>query len=335
MQHHFPILIVGQGIAGTLLSFELWQKGIPFTVIDRMDKSCASIVSGAVLNPYSGKTLKGLSRRNLMYDIAKEKYEHIGQIINQQIVKPSPLLLFENKRENTNYVDSDTILKHFKRPNVVEYFEAVALVDNVKLIEAWQQWLSSHNLLLESNFDEKKMVLKADGVEYEDVFYSKIIFCNGVDAMQSDYFKALRFTTNRGDVLLLKIPDLPEQFVYQKDKVRLLPKGDGIFWCGSNYGWTYDSMLPNEVWKNETMAQLQDWLQCPFELLAHICAKRPTTAGQIPFVGWHPRLQHIGICNGLGTKGFSAGPMWIADFVEQSIVQNKASLYQNVLNKWL
>lgn len=329
-----PVLIVGQGIAGTLLSFELWQKGVPFLVMDLRDPGCASRTSGAVLNPYSGRTLKGIGRRSTMYDIAVRKYEQIGDLLRTQIVRPAPLLLF-GAEEPTVSFHNEAVQKNFTDTGNIQYFEAVALVENDKLIGSWRAFLQNRGLLWEFAFEEEKIGFEDGNISYDGIPYSKIVLCNGVAAMRSSLFAGLRFTENRGDVLMLQIPDLPEDLVYQKDKLRLLPKGDALFWCGSNYLWAYDNMVPDEVWKNKTLQQLHSWLKAPFELKAHLCAKRPTAAGQIPFIGRHPRHPKIFICNGLGTKGFSAGPMWIEDLIEASLLANKPSLYQQVLNKWL
>lgn len=334
MQNTLPVLIVGQGIAGTLLSFELWQQGIPFVVMDRWDPGCASQISGAVLNPYSGRTIKGISRRSAMYDIAVRKYEQIGDLLRTQVLRPAPLLLFE-PGEDPEAFQEEHVKKNFNHSNAVQYFGSVALVENDTLIATWRDFLLRKDLLWELDLEESRISFDGPDLLYDSIPYAKIVFCNGVAAMRSSLFAGLRFTENRGDVLILRIPDLPEHFVYQKDKIRLLPKGDALFWCGSNYLWTYDNMVPDELWKNDTLQQLHSWLKTPFELKAHLCAKRPTTAGQVPFIGRHPRHPGIFICNGLGTKGFSAGPMWVSDLVERSLLEDRPSMYQQVLDKWL
>jgi glycine/D-amino acid oxidase-like deaminating enzyme len=111
---------------------------------------------------------------------------------------------------------------------------------------------------------------------------------------------------------MLDIPGLPEDAIYHR-KLRLVPKGDHQFWCGSNYQWDFENILPDENWRKESEAELKSWLKIPSEIKNHIVAQRPTTAGQIPIVGIHPEYTALAIFNGLGTRGFSSGPYWAAE----------------------
>lgn len=334
MQSADPILIIGQGIAGTLLSFELFNAGIPFHVIDQVDPTCASWASGAVLNPYSGRTIKGISRRNQMYQVARSKYKQLETLIGSKILHPAPLLVFDADATDTNPAVPETIVKAFRQQDNLQFFEEVALVDNTLLLKEWRKFLEQNQYITNGLFDLDQLSYRNGPVQYQDKQYSKIIFCTGVAAHSSPLFYRLRFTENRGDVLLLQSTQLDRNYIYQKDKLRLLPRADHSFWCGSNYLWAYDDMVPNQEWAEQTIAQLKRWLQIDFEVEAHICAKRPTTAGQIPFIGWHPIFPNIGICNGLGTKGFSAGPLWIENFVQESILNKRPAMFQAVLDKW-
>ncbi len=329
-----PILIIGQGIAGTLLSFELFNAGIPFHVIDQVDQSTASWASGAVLNPYSGRTIKGISRRNQMYEVARGKYEQLETLIGKKIIRNTPLLLCTEEDAVDNSAIPEHILNAFREQKQFEPYGAVALVDNALLLKKWRIFLEQRQYITNDLFDAAQLNSLDGPFKYQDKAYSKIIFCNGVAAQDSPLFAQLRFTQNRGDVLLIRSAQLDRDYIYQKDKLRLLPRAGDTFWCGSNYLWTYDDMVPDREWARQTIAQLKSWLQYDFEVEEHFCAKRPTTAGQIPFIGWHPIFPDIGICNGLGTKGFSAGPLWIENMVQESILNKRPAMFQYVLDKW-
>lgn len=333
MHIHHPILIVGQGIAGTLLSFMLYRKGVPFMVMDVPDAHPTSYTSGAVLNPYSGKTKPGVQRRTEMYDIAIDTYKAMETLLGVPVLSDGSLVFFDSDREYQSE-HQERFTKWFQQYETVHVCEPVAMVHNEVLLSQWRSWLRSKDLLQEEVFDEGSLVPVAEGVEYKGTSFHAVVYCNGVQARDSRYFGALRFTRNRGEVLYLSIEGLPEQVIFNKGKTRLIPKGDNVYWCGSNYNWNFEDLVPDEQWKAETLALLQSWLKVPFEVADHICAERPTTVGQIPFVGWHPLYKRIGICNGLGTKGFSAGPQWIADFVEQMLLPGGATRYQSVLDQY-
>ncbi|HRP90417.1 MAG TPA: hypothetical protein PKX92_10295 [Edaphocola sp.] len=327
-----PVLIIGQGIAGSLLSFELYKKNIPFIVMDCSSKNSASTASGAVLNPYSGKTEKGVQRRLNMYNAAINTYSEWGKLLDAPILQYCELISFNE--DSKNILSTESGLNTFFYKNKIEHIEKVAVVQNETLLKLWRRWLDDNKLLIEEEFNAELLQSK-HGLRYNGKSFSKIVYCNGVAAMEDPIFSKLPFTRNRGDVLILEIPGLPEHFIFQVEGVRLIPKGNHIFWCGSNYLWEYDDMKPNKEWEVQTLDILKRWLKIPFELKNHICAKRPTTAGQIPAIGYHPNYPEIEIFNGLGTKGYSAGPFWIKDFVAKSFLNEEKSSFQSFLDKHL
>jgi glycine/D-amino acid oxidase-like deaminating enzyme len=334
MHIHHPVLIVGQGIAGTLLSFMLYRRNIPFMVIDMPASNPTSYTSGAVLNPYSGKTKPGVQRRSVMYDTAIGIYREMESFLGIPLVSDGSLVFFDSDREpQPDQVESfRDFFQHFE---TVHICDPVAMVHNEVLLKAWNTFLKSGGLLMESVFEEQSLTPGEDAVAYKGAYWHAVVYCNGVAARDSNYFSPLRFTRNRGEVLYLHINGLPEQVIFNKGKTRLIPKGNGLYWCGSNYNWDFEDMIPDERWKAETIALLQSWMKLPFEEVEHTCAERPTTVGQIPFIGWHPLYKRIGICNGLGTKGFSAGPLWITDFVANMMLDEGRTQYQSVLDKFL
>lgn len=334
MHTSHPVLIVGQGIAGTLLSFMLYRRKIPFVVMDVPAVNPTSLTSGAVLNPYSGKTKPGEQRRSVMYDAAINIYREMESLLGIPLVSDGKLVFFDSDREpQPDQVGQ--FLDFFNHFTTVHVCDPVAMVHNETLLKAWSAFLKEKGLLLEEVFVEDLLAYRETAVEYKGSLWHAVIYCNGVAARDSVYFNPLRFTPNRGEVLYLRIEGLPEQVIFNKGKTRLIPKGNDLYWCGSNYNWHFEDMIPDEGWKATTIALLHNWLKLPFEVVHHTCAERPTTVGQIPFVGWHPLYKRIGICNGLGTKGFSAGPLWIRDFVDNMLLDKGSTQYQSVLDKFL
>ncbi|MEX0811237.1 MAG: FAD-binding protein [Chitinophagales bacterium] len=55
--HKIKHLIIGQGIAGTLLSFRLMQAGEDFLIIDKNKSHTASHIAGASINPIADASM--------------------------------------------------------------------------------------------------------------------------------------------------------------------------------------------------------------------------------------------------------------------------------------
>lgn len=321
-------LIVGQGIAGTLLSFELRKLGKSILVIDAPNPFKASLVAGAVLNPMAGKHWSPSPNAELFLSKAEETYKTLESRLNVAILKEANLHVFHETMEKRKHfekqqkvypeylssIDKED-LAYFNAPYGQGLIQGISVVDAETLLAAFQKYLIAENAFLADVFDEALLEAAENCVRYKHIQASKIIYCNGVLAMDSLFFKQLPFTKNRGDVLILDIPGLPEHAVYHQT-LRLVPKGNQQFWCGSNYEWNFENLLPNENWRRASEQALNQWLKIPFEVKNHIVAQRPTTAGQNPLLGLHPRYNHVAIFNGLGTRGFSSGPYWASEMAK-------------------
>src|SRR5690349_13079283 len=68
-------LIIGQGIAGSLVAFMLYQKGIPFIVLDPCLENTASSIAAGMFTPISGKrkTIQPLVQQQIPYAIRTYK----------------------------------------------------------------------------------------------------------------------------------------------------------------------------------------------------------------------------------------------------------------------
>ncbi len=102
-----------------------------------------------------------------------------------------------------------------------------------------------------------------------------------------------------------------------------MPWYDGLWWIGSTYENTYETTLPTEAFKQQTIKQLQQVLKVPFEIVHHWAGLRPAAVERRPFVGLHPNHPHVGILNGMGTKGCSLAP-WFAAELAHHLVEGKA-----------
>ncbi len=323
-------LIVGQGIAGTLLSGELLRRGKEVLVIDDTNAAyTSSKMAGALINPVAGRKWDCSESQEQFYHYALSYYSRLEQDIESDVLTKLPLYIFHpNGEEHTLFAlqERDNVYLSETEHNFwIEYFQGkygvgtiqpVGLINNRKLLHTWQTILRDKGLLIDAVFDINALNIVANGIDYKDIKADKVIFCEGASGVSNPFFSSLPFTENAGDVLILHIPGLPSDAVYHYKDVRLIPLGENRFWCGSNYRWNVSSLVPDKQWASATRLTLEEWLKIPFEISDHLVARRPTTAGQFPLIGMHPRYNGIGIFNGLGTRGFSSAPFWVASFAD-------------------
>ncbi len=330
---HTSILIVGQGIAGTLVAWECYKRQIPFYVIDQLNTNCSSYAAAALMNPLLAKKWTLVQKAQQYQSQALSTYQDMGRFLNQTLVEEKFLeihhsntqasALFQAQIDACNPYTFSTIEAHEAfTPNPSGYglVKPIYKVNNPLLLKSWHSFLSTNQLLLQAAFNFDALHINAQDIHYETICAQKIIFCEGVRARNNPYFPELKFTANKGEFLHVHIPGLSAQAVYQKD-LRLVPLENDLFWCGTNYVWQYDQATIDPLWRKKCETLLQSWLRIPFQIVQHGVAERPTTAGQKPFCMQHEMYKHLYCFNGLGTRAFSAGPTLAQELMSKVLAQ--------------
>lgn len=346
-------LIIGQGIAGTLLSYAFWKQGRSFLVMDEPKLAPkASVVAGAVINPVNVNRWTMVAGYQQYVSDALDIYNSMEDTLGVSLIETLPLLVFQHdeanqqlfrnqQNEHPQYIqypaDTEVSLgqRFFNYHYGIGKVNPVWKINATELLSAWSDFLIQNGLLLRQRFDLSACKINPQSLQYQMIRSKKIIFCEGAAAAHNPLFEKLPFTKNRGDVLLLSVPGLPVEYIYHHG-IRLVPVGNGLFWCGGNYRWQFNDLVPDRQWRSQTEALLRRWLKLPFQVADHIVAERPTTAGQQFFSGIHPSMPSVAIFNGLGTKGFFCGPS-LAMSLSRQITESAPSPGKEttLLQRWL
>ncbi len=317
-------LIIGQGIAGTLLSYEFWKQGKSFLLIDEPHSiSKASLVAGAVINPVNVNRWTAVRGWENYISTALQTYRDLETDLGIPVIEETSMLVFHDDRKqalfkkaqssSSEYIhwptreDTAWIGHFFSGKHDVVKVAPAWKIHAEQLLSAWSAFLKIKNLLKEEFFHADECLIAPGGVTFREIRAEKIIFCEGANAVRNPLFNKLPFIQNRGEALLLSVPGLPRDHIYHYG-IRLVPAARDLFWCGSNYRWEFNDLLPDPGWRMKTETILRQWLTVPLEIVDHVVAERPTTAGQQFLAGIHPAIPSAAIFNGLGTKGFSCGP---------------------------
>jgi glycine/D-amino acid oxidase-like deaminating enzyme len=323
-------LLVGQGIAGTFLSYFLQEAGYEVIVIDQFNPNSATQVASGVINPVTGRQVVTTWLADEVLPFAWDAYQRMGAAIGQQVIEQSNILAFppseqmlqgyQQKIQEANaYVRSteDVYQNYFHyRHGVVEIAPAY-LIDLHVLLKGWRDYLRKNNSLIEESFDEAALQTADDGIIYSATICAKhIIYCNGIQAYQSAYWQHLPHSMNKGEALIAAIPDLPTHRIYKFGITTLVPWDDGQWWVGSSYDNRFTDDQPSALFRARKEAELQQILKLPYQIVDHIASIRPATVERRPFVGLHPQHARVGIFGGMGTKGCSLSPYFAKAFAD-------------------
>jgi glycine/D-amino acid oxidase-like deaminating enzyme len=76
-------LIVGQGLAGTCLAWELWHRGAEFLLVDREHGPASSQVAAGLINPVTGKSWSMSWRYAEFFASAREFYRQVEPVLGR------------------------------------------------------------------------------------------------------------------------------------------------------------------------------------------------------------------------------------------------------------
>lgn len=322
----FDYIIVGQGVAGSILDFSLRKNGLHGIVIDNGHKDAASKVAAGVINPLTGRKYVKSWMIDELLPRAQEVYGQLSKLIGVPLFHDRNIIrALHNIKEENEWelkINSEES-KHFKADNAeLEQYEPVInaamsygelqsgmQVHLPVLIRAYKQFLLKYKFIVEQEFNFDKLELHDDHISYETIKAETIIFAEGYRVKSNPYFSHLAHEPSKGEALLIKIENCDPQKIL-KQKLSFVPFGDGVFWVGSGYEWEFKDANPTASEKEKMIKILDKNLKVPYKIIDHIAAIRPTVLDRRPYIGPHYNHKNIYIFNGFGTKGASLVPYW-------------------------
>lgn len=328
-------IIIGQGLCGTMLSWHLMKAGQQVLVIDESILYSATKVASGVINPVTGRRIVRTWEIELFMPFAVNAYTELGKELDIHLIDQCNILDFHATPQN-KIAFSERLPKETEYLSVVDekiwepYFHLLFGVGEIhpcwliqlqEMLNAFRKKLTQQNALIEERFQWEDCIIQPNGVEWKGIKANQIIFCEGTAGITNPYFELLPYASNKGEALIVSIPDLPRNNIY-KQGISVVPWKDNLFWVGSTYEWKYEDLNSTQSFLDKTTQQLQNWLKLPFEIVNHIASERPANIERRPFVGFHPIQKNIGVFNGTGTKGCSLAP-YFAYQLTQHIVNGE------------
>jgi glycine/D-amino acid oxidase-like deaminating enzyme len=325
------VLIIGQGLSGTWLSWWLYKSGVPFKIIDQSNGDSASLRAAGLINPVTGRRMVTTWMIEELMPFASEAYSEIGKFLDDSFMKEISLIDFfpsvqmlqafqKRFEEDPAYLfpgeDREKYSEWFQYDLGWGKIQPCLIVHVENLLISWRAWLKNEELLIESGFELSKLKLIDNGIDYSGIQSRYIIFCDGKSSSRNPFFDKLPFALNKGEGMLVEIKGLPGNSAFKKG-MSLVPYRENIYWLGSSYEWSFDNDQPSANFRKIAEGWLNFNLKLPYTILEHFAAIRPATLERRPFVGFHPLYTQIGVLNGMGTKGCSLAPYFARQLVNK------------------
>jgi len=324
-------IIVGQGLAGTLLGLALLEQGQKTLVIDNGHKSAATKVAAGIMNPVTGSRLKRFWDSDKDQQFIVTYYQKLEKTLGVSFLHRHKLLRFLSKpreldayEKRLNDADYQALLQDSRDPSDFQglcdigqrqfLLDPVYQVDTQTLLTAACQYFKERQAYLCSEFSHDDLIIKSDGVSWQGHKAKRLIFCEGARGCENPLFKNLNFENAMGDILEIECFDLPEKTILNHGKW-LCPMGENRYKYGATSYWQ-DSSAARRNSESELRASLKTFLKVPFEVLGVSHGVRPVFKDRRPYAEMHSDYANVGIINGLGARGVGLAPVLVGAFSE-------------------
>lgn len=328
-------LIVGQGLAGSLLAWELLSRGQRILVVDRDEAVSASKVAAGLVTPVSGSRFNipdGLPDR-LGY--AKEFYWGMEEKSGQKIFHHLRTLRFfqaETEREayEARVIRDDRLLHSFtgplpsSPPSVCPAHGGFEMrgggwLDIPLFLEITRQHLLETISYAIGRVVANELKVKNNRIRWRNVEAGKVVFCEGWRTQENEFFAHIPMHSAKGDILDLRpLAPYPTSHILSHGSW-LLPQSPTLFRAGSTYQHHFDDASPGPEGQAQVLESLTRLTDQPFEIIRHRAAIRPIIRRSQPFMGHSPMNPRVFLFNGLGSKGSLNGPWHAARLAEHLV----------------
>lgn len=335
---HYDYVVVGCGLAGTLLSWGAVRRGKSVLVYEGWNGSGgelpASRVAPGIINPLAGKRLHPAWRVGEFLPCALSAYEELSRGMGVKVFSATPII-----RILQNTFEAEMLTLRESQPDARCYVGArraagiatglihdplgsftatgSGWVNLTALLEGWQKALAERGALRKEPFPYELLSIKANQVETTEWTAGRIVFCEGWRGRDNPWFGRLPFRAAKGEMLDLEqeggeaMPTHLEGAILNSGKW-LLPLGEGRYRAGATYAWDDLTGQPTEAARTEILQTLNEFVRMKFRVVGQRVGIRPIVRDYRPVLGSHAEFPRLGVFNGLGSKGALTAP-WLAE----------------------
>jgi len=314
-------LILGQGLAGSLLAWELAHRNERILVVDDENASAASTAAAGLINPVTGQRIVKSAGVDDYLPVAHKRYRALEAIFERELLFEIPMWrllrkekereVWQQRKQDPDYdaylgdwLQGSQLQPPFVAPLGGFAQQKTAYLDTCALLEGMREYLLETGRYRPQHIDYEEIVVEANHVRFDGITCGRVIFCEGYKAIDNPWFHWLPFTPAKGEILSLRCEQpLPTAMINAGRW--LMPRAEGDYRLGA----TYEHDRLDEVITEEAKQTLLDALggiliepgAC--EVSGQQAGVRPATTDRQPFIGLHPQWPQLGIFNGFGSKG--------------------------------
>ncbi len=302
---HFKI--IGQGIAGTVLSMQMERKGIAHQVFNEPTLSSSSKVAAGLVNPIVLKRLRLVHEAAFFYEGLSDFYLSWEKKLETRFFHSISIEhIFQSQAEQNAWLEksANPAFSPFMGPVLQNAYM------NVNAPFGMGQTKNTYWLDTTAMIEAYRHYLIKKGMYHDEVYAvasphekSSTIWCTG-HLMQQQNIRENIFSPTKGELLIIKSDELQLQSILHGG-IFILPLGHNLYKVGSTYAWDNLNDTPSQKGRDTLEAELQKIYRGNYKTVDHLAGVRPNIRDRKPIIGkWDDDY----IFNGLGSRGVLLAP---------------------------
>jgi glycine/D-amino acid oxidase-like deaminating enzyme len=334
----YDLIIVGQGLAGSVLTMKLMKKGFSVKVIDRPELSACSKVAAGIWNPVVFKRLSKSWKVDEVLPEMLEFYKKCEEELQVKLITQRNIIkIFSEQQEVDlwtkkasgeleNYLDKKIYTEELKGIKTSSFgYSKVLNSGNIHVaafLNSVRDHLEKKGDFLNEEFDHKALQ-RGKEIKYKDIQANGIIFCEGHLIKNNPLFNFTPMKPAKGEVLTIRSEETNTSEDIINKNAFLLPLENNTYKAGATYNWEDLNDQTSEAGLMELNNKLSKIMSTDFKVLKQEAGVRPSVSDRRPVLGVHPEHKNVYLFNGMGTKGVMLAP-YFAQRLLEFIVSGKA-----------
>ena len=321
------VIIIGQGLAGVVLTETLITRGLRVMIFDAPLEGRASAVAAGLANPLVFRRTLLSWRASEMLAIAGAFYRDLQLRYEASLWHPMPLIeLFPTAQEAGIWqlrmkdpemerflglgTSTDPAIQAMPQPYGHGEVKRCAWLDVRALLAIHRKRSVASGSLEERKIEDDDILRSSDGIEVNGRSAPLLVHCAG------PFSQSTGLVPVRGEGLTVRIPELNLRSMLHRG-VFVIPIGNDLYRVGSTFAW-------DDVWSGPTaearrwlLQQLERSIPQPVEIADQWVGVRPASRDRRPILG---RVgAHEAGFNGLGSRGVLLAP-WCAQHLADHLL---------------
>ncbi len=331
-------LVVGQGLAGSLVAWELIRRQRRVVVVEPGRPDAASRVAGGIISPVTGPRFSRPPELERLISDATDLYGEIEDCFRFVVFRQTTI-----HRVLRDDLEVAQATKRHEDPKYAPYLSELqpsgslgpaihdprgsvqvrgARLSPGRLLDRLRDFFRDTARLVEMPFSAKDLVLRGNRPEWRGYRPRHVIFCEGWQVRENPWFHWAPVRPSKGETLTVEIDgELPEGILNAGHW--LIPLGENWYRLGATFRRDETDCEPTEAGRRELLEAARGMLATSdtIRVIQHDAGVRPGKTDKYPVLGRHPDHPQLALLNGLGSRGALLAPHYarlLADHLEKA-----------------